>query len=187
MLLLRSGRKPFSVSYSYSVGTTASYGSKLVNRYYDICHSTNPEYLPAVIKLPWGYYAQCESTLAGANCTSLGFGLAAVNASLLYSTLQPNGTETLSNQGGTLTSPPYGSTTAWYFFGSTGPATTATAAAYTTGKQGAQPTQGSTVSGFEKGSPSPSPTKSGAASEVGKVKGAVNLILVTLGLCLAWV
>ena len=90
-----------------------------------------------------------------------------------------------------MTSPPYGSTTAWYFFGSTGPATTATAAAYTAGKQGAQgtqgaqPTQGSTVSGVEKGSPSPSPTKSGATSEVAKVKWAIILILVTLGLCLA--
>jgi len=162
-----------------------------VNRYYDICHSTDPAYLPAAIKIPWGYYPQCESTLAGTDCTELGFGLSAVNASVLYSSLQPNGTATLSNQGGVLTNPPYGSTTAWYFYGSIGPATTATATAYTSGKQGAQgtqgtqSTQGSTGSGSNTGSGSPSFTSSGATSGVAKVKRAAILFLVTLGLCLA--
>jgi hypothetical protein len=161
--------------------------------------------LPAAIKIPWGYYPQCESTLAGTDCTNLGFALPAVNASVLYSTLLPNGTATLSNQGGMLTSPPYGSTTAWYFLGSTGPATTATAAAYTAGNQGTQgtqstqgtqeaqstqgtqetqSTQGSTGSGSKTESGSPSSTSSGATSEAAKVKGAAILFLVTLGLYL---
>jgi hypothetical protein len=141
MCLLRSRRKHFDVSYFYPVALLRATVLNLVNRYYDICQTTDPAYLPAAIKIPWGYYPQCKSTLAGTDCTDLGFGLPAVNASLLYSTLLPNGTATLSNQGGMLTSPPYGSTTAWYFLGSTGPATTATAAAYTAGKQGAQCSQ----------------------------------------------
>ncbi|KIM94371.1 hypothetical protein OIDMADRAFT_60701 [Oidiodendron maius Zn] len=173
-----------------------------ISAYYDICNTVDPAYLPAAIKIPWGYYPQCESTLAGTDCTNLGFGLPAVNDSVLYSTLLPNGTATLSNQGGMLTSPPYGSTTAWYFLGSTGPATTATAAAYTAGNQGtqstqgtqgtqstqgterAQSTQGSTGSGSKTESGSPSSTSSGATSEAAKVKGAAILFLVTLGLCL---
>jgi hypothetical protein len=191
MCLLRSRRKHFDVSYFDPVALLRATVLNLVNRYYDICQTTDPAYLPAAIKIPWGYYPQCKSTLAGTDCTDLGFGLPAVNASLLYSTLLPNGTATLSNQGGMLTSPPYGSTTAWYFLGSTGPATTATAAAYTAGKQGAQgtqgtqSTQGSTGSGSKTGSGSPSSTSSGATSEAAKVKGAAILFLVTLGLCLA--
>ena len=138
MCLLRSRRKHFGVSYFYSLALLQATVLNLVNRYYDICNTVDPAYLPAAIKIPWGYYPQCESTLASTDCANLGFGLPAVNASVLYSTLLPNGTATLSNQGGMLTSPPYGSTTAWYFLGSTGPATTATAAAYTAGNQGPQ-------------------------------------------------
>jgi hypothetical protein len=44
--------------------------------------------------------------------------------------MQPNGTGTLFNQAGTMTAAPYGSTTAWYFLGSTGPTLTATAVPY---------------------------------------------------------
>lgn len=214
MCLLRSRRKHFGVSYFYSVALLRVTVLNLVNRYYDICNTVDPAYLPAAIKIPWGYYPQCESTLAGTDCTNLGFTLPAVNASMLYSTLLPNGTATLSNQGGMLTSPPYGSTTAWYFLGSTGPATTATAAAYTAGNQGTQgiqstqgtqgtqstqgtqgaqstqgtqgtqSTQGSTGSGSKTESGSPSSTSSGATSEAAKVKGAAILFLVTLGLYL---
>ena len=206
MCLLRSRRKHFGVSYFYSLALLQATVLNLVNRYYDICNTVDPAYLPAAIKIPWGYYPQCESTLASTDCANLGFGLPAVNASVLYSTLLPNGTATLSNQGGMLTSPPYGSTTAWYFLGSTGPATTATAAAYTAGNQGtqgtqstqgtqgAQSTQGtqgtqstqvSTGSGSKTESGSPSSTSSGATSEAANVKGAAILFLVTLGLCLA--
>jgi len=168
----------------------------LVNRYYDICHDTDPAYLPSTINVPWGYYPQCESTLAGADCTDLGFEFPAVNVSVLYSTLLPNGTATLSNQGGALTSPPYGSTTAWYFLGSSGPATTATAVAYTSGEQGAQgtqgtqgtqTTQGSSGSSSNTGSGSPSSTSSGKTSAAAKVKGAAILFLLTLALCVAQV
>ena len=206
MCLLRSRRKHFGVSYFYSLALLQATVLNLVNRYYDICNTVDPAYLPAAIKIPWGYYPQCESTLASTDCANLGFGLPAVNASVLYSTLLPNGTATLSNQGGMLTSPPYGSTTAWYFLGSTGPATTATAAAYTAGNQGTQGTQStqgtqggqstqgtqgtqstqvSTGSGSKTESGSPSSTSSGATSEAANVKGAAILFLVTLGLCLA--
>lgn len=163
----------------------------MLHRYYNICNTTNPASLPAAIKVPWAYYPRCESTLAGADCSGLGFGLSNLSVSSLYSTLLPNGTATQSNEGGFLTSPPYGSTTAWYFFGSTGSATTATAAPYTTGKQGAQgaqgaqSTQGSSGSASKIGPGSPSSTSSGAASGVAKVKGATALFWIALGLCLA--
>jgi len=195
MCLLRSRRRHFGVSYLHSVALLRATFLTLVSRYYDLCQATDPTYLPAAIKIPWNYYSQCAATLAGADCNALGFELPAANVSLLYSTLLPTGTATLSNNEGMLTTPPYGSTTEWYFYGSTGPATIATAAAHKAGSQGAQGAQGTQVSqrsqgsqpsqgdagtGSTTGAGSPSATSSGARSEGAKIKGVAALLLVTL-------
>jgi hypothetical protein len=104
------------------------------SRYYDGCNGTAPENLPPWGKnIPFGKFSTCESALSGINCADAQYGFPSLPASLYKTAAQPNGTGTYTNQGGVMTSPPYGSTTAWYFYGSTGTAgvpVTATAVPY---------------------------------------------------------
>src|ERR1700753_4522782 len=100
------------------------------------CNATSPNDLPPSIQLPFNKFAQCEPSMAAIEpkCSDAQHGFPSVTATVLATTMQPNGTGTLFNQAGTMTAAPYGSTTAWYFLGSSGPVITATAVAFNAAK-----------------------------------------------------
>lgn len=86
----------------------------------------------------------CQSTLKNINCSDVQHGYPVLPGSLQKTVVQPNGTaSTFSNQGGSMTAAPYGSTTIWNFIGTATPLT-ATAVPYKAVKQGsASPVSGS--------------------------------------------
>jgi hypothetical protein len=100
--------------------------------YYALCNTTSPGSLPPSIQLPFNEFAKCEPSMAAIEpkCSDTQHGFPTVSSSVLALTMQQNGTATLFDQAGTMTAAPYGSTTAWYFLGSTGPTITATAVPY---------------------------------------------------------
>jgi hypothetical protein len=121
--------------------------------YYDLCNATSPDALPPSIQLPFKQFAKCEPSMAAIEpkCSDAQHGFPSVTATALAITMQPNGTGTLFNQGGTMTAAPYGSTTAWYFLGSSGPALTATAVPYKAVKGGGSSSTSGSGSGSGSG------------------------------------
>jgi hypothetical protein len=114
-----------------------------VLRYYDECNTTNPSLLPFDTSLAFNKFSQCESTYANVNCLDAKYGYPSLPPSLLKSAIQPSGTASYSNQAGSLTSSPYGSSAVWYFFGTASSNLAATAIAIKAGNQGSGNTGGS--------------------------------------------
>jgi hypothetical protein len=118
--------------------------------YYGLCNTTTPNAIPGInLELALSKFAVCEPSMAAIEpkCSDSQHGFPSVTAADLVTTLLPTGTETPSNQAGTMTAAPYGSTTAWYFLGSTGPTLTATAVPFKAVKAGGSPSGTSAGSG----------------------------------------
>ena len=115
------------------------------SRYYDVCNTTDPKYITSLGPIPFSKFSKCAADSPKVNCSDSKYEFPAIPAPLLRTAVQANGTATYSNQGGSLTSPPYGSTTVWHFYGSTDDVT-ATAASYTAGANGASGSGGGATS-----------------------------------------
>jgi hypothetical protein len=102
--------------------------------YYDICNTTSPDALTAIGKIPFNTFSQCQSTLSTTNCSDAKYGFPVLPDAAWRHSVQPNGTATTYyDQEGRITAPPYGSTTAWHFYGTTDAAITATAVSFEAG------------------------------------------------------
>jgi hypothetical protein len=109
------------------------------SRYYDACNTTDPNYIAHLGPIPFSQFSKCAADPPNVNCSDSKYGFPVIPAQLLKTAVQANGTATYSDQGGSLTSPPYGSTTVWHFYGSTDDVT-ATGAQYKAGANGASAT-----------------------------------------------
>jgi hypothetical protein len=103
--------------------------------------------------------------------------------------MKANGTGTLFDQGGTMTAAPYGSTTAWYFLGSSGDALTATAVPYKAAKGGGSSSNSGSGSGGSSGVASNSGSSgtgskqgSGSMTQIGLESFGLTITVLLLGM-----
>jgi hypothetical protein len=158
--------------FGHSPHRLAKNNTKWTCSYYDLCNATSPDALPPSIQLPFNAFAKCEPSMAAIDpkCSDALHGFPSVSAAVLATTMQPNGTGTLFNQAGTMTAAPYGSTTAWYFLGSTGPTITATAVPYKAVEGSGSSSDSGSGSGGGSASGSPGVSASGSGSSGSGVK-----------------
>ncbi|KAF2667452.1 hypothetical protein BT63DRAFT_292646 [Microthyrium microscopicum] len=137
--LVASNAETTCLKNNFKLGTECSCcaAAGVTSVYYDLCNTTAPEVVrPIVGSIPFNTFSTCDATLSNINCSDVQHGLPVAAPGLFKSSLQPNGTaRTFSNQAGTMTVPPYSSTTAWYFLGTAKGAVTATAFPYKAGAQ----------------------------------------------------
>jgi hypothetical protein len=101
-----------------------------------VCNSTAPEALSSIATLPFDEFSQFLPTLSTTNCSDPKLGFPILPDPFWRHDSPPKGTATTySDLPGIMTSPPYGSTTAWYFYGITEAAVTATAVPYKAGSE----------------------------------------------------
>jgi hypothetical protein len=176
-----------------STGCQCCAASGAVSAAYNICPDTDPSLLEINDQLQLGVsliildadFGSCDSTLDDFDCVAdLQFpSLPDGQDYYANSTLPTSGTESLSDTDGSITSPPYGSTTTLSILGTS---TVLTAASYSQDSSGGDQGGGSNDNPSDEGGNGSQPEETGSPGDSGTGRREVGWLTITICCVAAW-